>query len=160
MQETRVWSLGGEDPLEKEMATHSGILAWRISWTEEPGRLQSMASQRARHDWACMLIVDHILFNLFTCFVDILGGIALFCPPPHSVLELLIYNSNLSSMTFTLKFSFFQSNSLAFFFFFFFWPHWTTCGIPVPDQGLNSGPWNGSAKSWSLIISVVFLLNV
>ena len=65
-----------------------------------------------------MLIVDHILFNLFTCFVDILGGIALFCPPPHSVLELLIYNSNLSSMTFTLKFSFFQSNSLAFFFFF------------------------------------------
>ena len=45
MQETRVWSLGREDPLDKEMATHSSILAWRIPWTEEPGRLQSMWSQ-------------------------------------------------------------------------------------------------------------------
>ena len=42
--------LGQEDPLEKEMATHFSILAWRIPWTEEPGRLQSMGSQRARHD--------------------------------------------------------------------------------------------------------------
>ena len=42
MQETQVQSLGWEDPLEKEMATHSSILAWRIPWTEEPGRLQSM----------------------------------------------------------------------------------------------------------------------
>ena len=50
MQETQVWSLGREDPLEKEMATHSGILAWRIPWMEEPGRLQSMGSQRVRHD--------------------------------------------------------------------------------------------------------------
>ena len=45
MQETRVQSLGREDPLEKEMSTHSSILAWKISWTEEPGRLQSMRSQ-------------------------------------------------------------------------------------------------------------------
>ena len=45
MQETQVQSLGQEDPLEKEMATHSSILAWRIPWTEEPGRLQSMALQ-------------------------------------------------------------------------------------------------------------------
>ena len=43
-------SLGWEDPLEKEMATHSSILAWKISWTEEPGRLQFMGSQRVRHD--------------------------------------------------------------------------------------------------------------
>ena len=50
MQETRVRSLGGEDPLEKEMATHFSILAWRIPWTEEPARLQSMGSQRVRHD--------------------------------------------------------------------------------------------------------------
>ena len=42
MQETWVWSLGQEDPLEKEMATHSSMLAWRIPWTEEPGRLQSI----------------------------------------------------------------------------------------------------------------------
>ena len=52
MQETRVLSLGWEDPLEKEMATHYSILAWEIPWTEELGRLQSMASQRVRHDWA------------------------------------------------------------------------------------------------------------
>ena len=48
--ETWVQSLGWEDPLEKEMATHSSTLAWRIPWTEEPGRLQSMGSQRVRHD--------------------------------------------------------------------------------------------------------------
>ena len=46
-QETRVQSLGQEDPLEKEMATHSSILAWRIPWTEEPSRLQSMGSQES-----------------------------------------------------------------------------------------------------------------
>ena len=50
VQETRVQSLGQEDPLEKEMATHSSTLAWRIPWTEEPGGLQSMGSQRAGHD--------------------------------------------------------------------------------------------------------------
>ena len=52
VQETRVQSLGWEDPLEKEMATHSSILAWKVSWTEEPGGLQSMGLQRVRHDWA------------------------------------------------------------------------------------------------------------
>ena len=50
MWETRVQSLGQEDLLEKEMATHSSILAWKIPWMEEPGRLQSMESQRVRHD--------------------------------------------------------------------------------------------------------------
>ena len=50
MQETRVRSLGWEDPLEKEMAAHSSILAWKITWTEEPGRLQSMGSQRVGHE--------------------------------------------------------------------------------------------------------------
>ena len=50
MWETWVQSLGQEDPLEKGMATHSSILAWKTPWTEEPGRLQSMGSQRARHD--------------------------------------------------------------------------------------------------------------
>ena len=50
MQETWVQSLGREDPLEEEMATYSSILAWRIPWTEEPGRLQSPGSQRVRHD--------------------------------------------------------------------------------------------------------------
>ena len=49
-QKTRIQSLGQEDPLKEEMATHSSILAWRISWTEEPGGLQPMGLQRVRHD--------------------------------------------------------------------------------------------------------------
>ena len=51
MPETQVQSLGREDPLEREMATHASILAWRIPWTEEPGGLQSMVSRRVRHYW-------------------------------------------------------------------------------------------------------------
>ena len=53
--ETWVLSLGWEDPLEKEMAPHSSILAWKILWTEKPGGLQSMGSQRVEHDWAASL---------------------------------------------------------------------------------------------------------
>ena len=52
MQETQVWFLGREDPPEKEKAAHSSILAWEIPWTEEPGRLQSMGSQKLRQDLA------------------------------------------------------------------------------------------------------------
>ena len=54
-QETRVWSLSQEDPLEKEMATYSSIRSWRIPWREEPGGLQSMGWQWVRHDWAASL---------------------------------------------------------------------------------------------------------
>ena len=50
MRETQVRSLGGEDPLEKEMAIHSSTLAWKIPWTAEPGKLQSIRSQNVRHD--------------------------------------------------------------------------------------------------------------
>ena len=52
MQETQLRSLGWEDPLEEEMATHSSILAWRIPWTEEPGRLQPLGLQKLEHDLA------------------------------------------------------------------------------------------------------------
>ena len=62
VRETQVQSLGRED-LEKEMATHSGIFAWKIPWTEEPGRLQSMGSQRVRHYWATSLF----MFNCIPC---------------------------------------------------------------------------------------------
>ena len=55
MWKTWVWSLDQEDPLEKEMATHSSTLAWKIPWMEKPGGLQSMGSQRARHDWVTSL---------------------------------------------------------------------------------------------------------
>ena len=61
-QEMRVWSLGGEDLLEEGMATHSSILAWRIPWTEEPGRLHSTGSQRVRHDWSD-LVCTHATFH-------------------------------------------------------------------------------------------------
>ena len=55
MGETRVQSLGWEDPLKKEMAIHSSTIAWKIPWTEEPGRLRSMGLQRVGHDWATSL---------------------------------------------------------------------------------------------------------
>ena len=65
MWETRVQSLGWEDPLEKEMAPHSSTLAWKIPWTEEPGRLQSMRSQRVRHNRATKLSFFLILVIYF-----------------------------------------------------------------------------------------------
>ena len=61
MWETRVLSLGWEDPLEKEMAIHSSTLAWKIPWTEEPGRLQSTRSQRVGHDFTFF----HVLKIIF-----------------------------------------------------------------------------------------------
>ena len=83
MWETWVRSPGWEDPLEKEMATHSSTLAWRIPWTEEPGELQSMGSQRVGHDWATSLTqtVDYrfVIYSfyyfeacsLYTHFIEI-----------------------------------------------------------------------------------------
>ena len=66
MQETWVRSLGQEDTLEKEMVTHSSILAWEIPWTKKPGRLQSMGSQRVGHDWATWLS-RYFLFSYLYC---------------------------------------------------------------------------------------------
>ena len=68
MQETQFWSLGWEDPLEKEMATCSRILAWKIPWTEEPGGLWYMGSQRVRHDWACTRKHTHTHILCVTVF--------------------------------------------------------------------------------------------
>ena len=59
MQEAQVRSLGQEDPLEKEMATHSSTLAWKIPWMEERGRLQSMGSPRVRHDQTTSFSLVH-----------------------------------------------------------------------------------------------------
>ena len=59
MQETQIWSLGREDPLEEEMTTHSSILAQRIPGTEEPGRLQSMGWQSVGHDWTANTFTFH-----------------------------------------------------------------------------------------------------
>ena len=68
VQETWVWSLSREDPLEQEIATHSSILAWRIPWTKELGRLQSMVWQRVRHDWATDTFTSFFVYYLsFNC---------------------------------------------------------------------------------------------
>ena len=62
MQKTRVQFLGWEDPLEKGMATHSSILAWRIPWTEESGGLYSVGSQRVGHDWRLILPYKYLMY--------------------------------------------------------------------------------------------------
>ena len=86
MRETRVQSLGQEDPLEKEMANHSSTLAWKIPQTEEPGRLQSMGLQRIRDDWANSLSLSQsllartfsVLWIFYTPFItQLLSTVAL-----------------------------------------------------------------------------------
>ena len=77
LQEAWVQSLGWEDPLEKEMTTHSSILAWEIPWTEEPGRLQSMGSHRVRHNWATKpspSLCDVYVVVVYTCVCNIILG--------------------------------------------------------------------------------------
>ena len=111
-QESRVWSLGLEDPLEKGMAIHSSILAWRIPWTEEPGRLQSMGSQRVRNDWATNA-TKH-LWRRFTCS-DLrltdwwfsLGGSLLIQP------FRVIHKSLLNLFKFSSTFPYFASQTLS-----------------------------------------------
>ena len=66
MQEKQVWSLGWEDPLKKRVATLSSILAWKIPWTEEPGRLQSMESQKVGHNWVTDFHLSALVMLLFT----------------------------------------------------------------------------------------------
>ena len=73
MRETRVQSLGWEGLLEKEMATHSSILAWRIPWMEEPGRPQSMGSQRVGHDGATSLSLNFTQFTEMRASEDEVG---------------------------------------------------------------------------------------
>ena len=68
MRETQVQSLGWEDPLEKEMATHSSILAWKIPWTEDPVRIQSMGLQRVGHDWVTSLHFTSPLLSFIPLF--------------------------------------------------------------------------------------------
>ena len=79
-EETQIQSLGREDPLKQEMAIHSSTLPWKIPWTEEHGRLQSMGSQRVRHDWATSLSflaqrVEEISDSLAIWYSNILGNI-------------------------------------------------------------------------------------
>ena len=79
MWETQVWSLGREDPLEKEMLTHSSILAWRIPWMEKPGGLQSMGSQRVGHDWATSFHFTSLHDRINGTVDFLLSALGLFC---------------------------------------------------------------------------------
>ena len=83
MQETRVWSLGRENPLEKETATHSSTLAWKIPWMEEPGRLQSMGLQRVGHDWVTSFSLFYITRsnNLHKVKVKVAQSCLTLCDP-------------------------------------------------------------------------------
>ena len=74
VHETWVRSLVREDPLEKEMATHSSVLAWETPWTEEPSRLQSMGSQRVGHDWATSRYVWNFFLGLRFSKIKKIGG--------------------------------------------------------------------------------------
>ena len=73
MQEMQVWSLGQEGPLEMGMVTHSSILTWEIPWTEKPGGLQSVGSQRVGHDWvtehACLQVTSNTRYKCKSCLV-------------------------------------------------------------------------------------------
>ena len=71
MQETQVRFLGGEDPLEKEMAPHSSILAWEIPWTEKPGRLQSVGLKRVRHNLVTEHMDKYMQNKCYTVFLKI-----------------------------------------------------------------------------------------
>ena len=73
MQETWVWSLDQEDPLEEEMATHSSIFVWRIPWREEPGGLESMGLQRVGYDWANENTRMHICHQTTSSLKSVLG---------------------------------------------------------------------------------------
>ena len=98
LQETHVWSLHGEDPLEEGMATHSSIPAWRIPWTEEAGRLQSIGSQRVRHEWSNLThahththiyIYTHTHTHLICIYVHLLYPFI--CQWTFNILKIFIY---------------------------------------------------------------------
>ena len=72
-EETQIWSQDQEDPLEEGMATRSSIFAWRISWTEEPDRLQSIGSQRVGHDWGDL--AQKIITIIPIPLVELVGGL-------------------------------------------------------------------------------------
>ena len=79
MQEMLVQSLSWEDPMEEGMATHANILAWRIPWIEEPGRIQSIGSQRVRHDWSNWACTHPLVLEQFVKRLSLLYWIFLQC---------------------------------------------------------------------------------
>ena len=108
-QETQIQSLGQEDPLEEEMATHSTILAWKIPWTEEPGGLQSMGSRTVRHNWVHATPtpagVKH--FNISDLYARQGACLHSLSLPFHwAILLLLLFSSSLHRVKKTDRFSY------------------------------------------------------
>ena len=105
MRKTRVRSLGRDDPLEKEMAPHSSTLAWKIPWTEKPGRLQSVGSQRVGHDWVTSLslsLSNHLHLWSNVTHEDIKaqrGKVSYFWSWDELVMKLRIHFGSLDSET-------------------------------------------------------------
>ena len=140
MPETQVWFLGWEDPLEKGMATHSSILAYRIPWTEEPGGLQSMGLQKAGHDWVT---------NTFTLSSSYLSPV---CWKEYfwsTVLPLLLCKDWLTIFMWVYlcgsvyEHSLFYSTDLSFLSTIFcccFWLCHRACGILVPWPRVKTTP--------------------
>ena len=101
MRETRVWSSGWEDPLEKAMATHSSTLAWKIPWTVEHGRLQSMGSQRVGHNWETSLSLSfckwcHMVLSFSVWLTPLRIKISRFIPVSvNGVISFLLWLSNI-----------------------------------------------------------------
>ena len=97
MQETLVWSLCQEDPLEEIKATHSSILAWIIPWTEEPGGVQSMRSHRVGHDWVTKQILLHGISSVQFSSVQLLSHVRLFATPWIAARQLSLSITNSQS---------------------------------------------------------------
>ena len=129
MRETWVWALGWEDPLEKEMAIHSSTTAWKIPWTEEPGRLQSMGSQRVGHNWETSLSLSNM--------------------------GIVNYRSIDLKVSAFRKFSICCCCFFFFFFFivfcFIFWPHWSSLLLMGFSPVVMSG---GYVPSWCVGFSL------
>ena len=141
MRETRVRSLGRQDPLEKEMATYSTTLAWKIPWTEESGRLQSMGSQRVRHDWTTSL--SFFLYSIPDSFVDSNGYSIYSKGFLPSVVDIMVqlnspipvhFSSLISKiLMFTLAISFLYISFCLFILFIGFSRQEYWCGLPFPS---------------------------
>ena len=147
----RVWSLGREDPLEEEMATHSSILAWKIPWTEEPGGLQSMGSQRWLSSGA-HTVHTHWRKRRYACFC---WSSRLFCWPDLMITEagewdvnqlwvfcpLTVFSSPLQNWKFSFSKWIYSNHIKAVTNYFTHWCvqiYWTSTLCPVPHLGCKS----------------------
>ena len=141
MRETWVQSLGWQDPLEKEIATYSTALAWKIPWTEESGRLQSMGSQRVRYDWTTSLSL--FLYRIPDSFVDSNGYSIYSKGFLPTVVDIMVqlkspipvhFRSLISKiLMFTLAISYFYISFCLFIRFIGFSRQEYWCGLPFPS---------------------------